>query len=193
MNTLLNPTKYGKSPSGSFPRMNTFSTVAYHAMAARIPCPRAMLTFSVSAEDTCTMPCMCHPDAIPGARDVNTWWYGTMRVYEWGPREHFILSQRCHPLSGLFQLCSGAGGRRISFDASWSAIIIHNDCDVSLWQRNVRGETDSSDFNTKSTEPRLQQHDVAWLARCLWRLVIRHFLGQEATPPSRSWSSFWVV
>lgn len=162
-------------------------------MADKIPSPRTMLTSSISAEDTCTIPCMCPPDAIPGARDVNTWWYGTMRVYEWGSTERLILSRRCHPLSGLFQLCSGAGGRGISFDASWSAIIIHNNCDGPLWQRNVGGETDSSGFITRSTAPRSQQHNAAWSARCPWRWLLRRFLRREAEPSSRSSPSLSIV
>lgn len=190
MNILLSPTKYDKSPDSFFPLMAAFSIVAHHAMADSIPSARETPKSSTSAEDASTMAFPLDP--IPGARAVDTFFYGIIRVYEWGSMERLVLSRRCHPLSGLFQLCPGAAGHRISFDGSRSATIILNNCDGPLWQRNVRGETVSSGFNTRSTEPRLQQHDAAWPARCPWRLLLRRFLGREATPPSRSSPCLWV-
>ncbi|KAI1390835.1 Alpha/Beta hydrolase protein [Hypoxylon trugodes] len=48
----------------------------------RIPSPQTTLVPFISAEDASTM---AYPTcALPGARDVETF-YGSMRVYEWGP------------------------------------------------------------------------------------------------------------
>ncbi|KAI2626919.1 Alpha/Beta hydrolase protein [Hypomontagnella submonticulosa] len=48
----------------------------------RIQSPQTMLIPFISAEEAAMM--AYPPNALPGARDVNTF-YGTMRVYEWGP------------------------------------------------------------------------------------------------------------
>lgn len=53
-------------------------------MTDRIPSPRATLIPFISADEADTM--AYPPDALPGARDVETL-YGTMRVYEWGPTD----------------------------------------------------------------------------------------------------------
>lgn len=51
-------------------------------MANKIQSPLATLLPSISAEEAASM--AYPPDAMPGARDVETF-YGSMRVYEWGP------------------------------------------------------------------------------------------------------------
>lgn len=51
-------------------------------MANKIQSPLATLIPFISAEEAATM--AYPPDAMPGARDVDTF-YGSMRVYEWGP------------------------------------------------------------------------------------------------------------
>lgn len=51
-------------------------------MTGRIPSPRATLIPFISAAEADALP--YPPDALPGARDVDTL-YGTMRGYEWGP------------------------------------------------------------------------------------------------------------
>lgn len=51
-------------------------------MANKIHSPLAILLPFISADDAATM--AYPPDAMPGARDVETF-YGSMRVYEWGP------------------------------------------------------------------------------------------------------------
>ncbi|KUI71244.1 Lipase 1 [Cytospora mali] len=53
-------------------------------MAGKIQSPRATLIPFISAEEAATM--AYPPDALPGARDVETF-YGSMRVYEWGPAD----------------------------------------------------------------------------------------------------------
>lgn len=53
-----------------------------HTMANKIESPRGTLIPFISAEEAATM--AYPPDALPGARDVETF-YGSMRVYEWGP------------------------------------------------------------------------------------------------------------
>lgn len=53
-------------------------------MADTIQSPRATLVPFISAEEAATM--AYPPDALPGARDVETF-YGSMRVYEWGPAD----------------------------------------------------------------------------------------------------------
>ncbi|KAI1262205.1 Alpha/Beta hydrolase protein [Xylariaceae sp. FL1019] len=50
--------------------------------ANRIYSPRASLVPFLTAKEAAALP--YPPNAIPGARDVETF-YGTMRVYEWGP------------------------------------------------------------------------------------------------------------
>lgn len=136
------------------------------------------------------VPSRCHT-GCSRCKDVVVRNHASLRV---GPDGASFLSQRCHPLSGLFQLCPGAGGRGISFDASWSAIIIHNNCDGPLWQRNVGGMTDSStSFITRSLEPRSQQHDAASSARCPWRWLLRRSLRREAEPSSQSSPSLSIV
>ncbi|KAG8161089.1 hypothetical protein KVR01_009353 [Diaporthe batatas] len=49
-------------------------------MTNRIQSPRATLSISAEAAAASAYP----PDALPGGRDVETF-YGSMRVYEWGP------------------------------------------------------------------------------------------------------------
>ncbi|OTA87744.1 hypothetical protein M434DRAFT_375295 [Hypoxylon sp. CO27-5] len=52
------------------------------AVPNKIPSPQTTLLPFISAEEAATM--AYPPNALPGARDVETF-YGTMRVYEWGP------------------------------------------------------------------------------------------------------------
>lgn len=57
----------------------------YHhtmALSDKIPSPQATLIPFISAEEAAVM--AYPPNALPGARDVETF-YGSMRVYEWGP------------------------------------------------------------------------------------------------------------
>ena len=66
---------------------------SYHPTATRplamasatgpIPSPHATLIPFLTPQDAATL--AYPPNALPGARNVNTF-YGTMRVYEWGPR-----------------------------------------------------------------------------------------------------------
>lgn len=53
-------------------------------MANKIQSPLATLLPFISADDAAAM--AYPPDAMPGARDVETF-YGSMRVYEWGPTD----------------------------------------------------------------------------------------------------------
>lgn len=53
-------------------------------MANTVRSPLATLLPLISAEEAATM--AYPPDAMPGARDVETF-YGSMRVYEWGPAD----------------------------------------------------------------------------------------------------------
>lgn len=53
-------------------------------MANKIQSPLATLLPFIPADDAATM--AYPPDAMPGARDVATF-YGSMRVYEWGPAD----------------------------------------------------------------------------------------------------------
>ncbi|KAI1455328.1 Alpha/Beta hydrolase protein [Annulohypoxylon moriforme] len=52
------------------------------ALSNKISAPQTTLLPFISAEEAATM--AYPPNALPGARDVETF-YGTMRVYEWGP------------------------------------------------------------------------------------------------------------
>lgn len=60
------------------------TSASHHTMANKAQSPLATLLPFISAEaaDTMAYP----PDAMPGARDVETS-YGSMRVYEWGPAD----------------------------------------------------------------------------------------------------------
>ena len=49
-----------------------------------IPSPRDTLLPNISSAQAAALP--YPPDILPGARDVTTP-YGTMRVYEWGPKD----------------------------------------------------------------------------------------------------------
>lgn len=51
-------------------------------MADKFRSPQATLIPFISAEEAATL--AYPPDAMPGARDVETF-HGSMRVYEWGP------------------------------------------------------------------------------------------------------------
>lgn len=53
-------------------------------MANTIPSPRETLIPFISAEAAATT--AYPPNALPGARDLDTF-YGSMRVYEWGPSD----------------------------------------------------------------------------------------------------------
>jgi hypothetical protein len=54
------------------------------ASSNRIPSPQTTLIPFISAEEAAMM--AYPPSALPGARDVETF-YGNMRVYEWGPTD----------------------------------------------------------------------------------------------------------
>ncbi|KAK5632181.1 hypothetical protein RRF57_007895 [Xylaria bambusicola] len=52
------------------------------ALANRVSSPLTTLIPFISADEAANL--AYPPNALPGARNVNTF-YGTMRVYEWGP------------------------------------------------------------------------------------------------------------
>lgn len=58
------------------------TSASHHTMTKKAQSPLATLLPFISAEEAATM--AYPPDAMPGARDVETF-YGSMRVYEWGP------------------------------------------------------------------------------------------------------------
>ncbi|KAI0151292.1 alpha/beta-hydrolase [Pestalotiopsis sp. NC0098] len=104
-----------------------------------IPSPRATLIPFISADEADTM--AYPPDALPGARDVETL-YGTMRVYEWGPTDGekvlFVHGDAtpCLVFSKIAQGLVDAGHRVMLFDLwgrGYSDTPLHCRHDVRLF------------------------------------------------------------
>jgi len=94
------------------------STTAPRSIPKVLPSPRKSLQL-LSAQDLDSLP--YPPDALPGARDVDTP-YGNIRVYEWGPEDgrkvlcvHGI-STPCIAFAGMAELLVERGCRVMVFD-----------------------------------------------------------------------------
>jgi hypothetical protein len=66
----------------AFLRATKEGTTNHFAMATNISSPITSLIPFISTEQAANM--AYPPNALPGGRDVSTF-YGSMRVYEWGP------------------------------------------------------------------------------------------------------------
>lgn len=110
-----------------------------------IPSPRRSLQL-LSAQDPDDLP--YPPDALPGARDVDTP-YGNIRVYEWGPEE----GRKVLFLHGISTPC-------IAF-AGMARLLVERGCRVMLFDLFGRGYSDAPD-------PSLYRQDMGlWTSQIL--------------------------
>src|SRR6201996_2418121 len=108
------------------------------------PSPRKALELLSTDPDTLPYP----PDALPGARDVDTP-YGNIRVYEWGPED----GRKILFIHGISTPC-------IAF-ASMAKLLVERGCRVMLFDLFGRGYTDAPD-------PRVYRQDIQlWTSQIL--------------------------
>jgi pimeloyl-ACP methyl ester carboxylesterase len=110
-----------------------------------LPSPRKSLQL-LSAQDIDNLP--YPPDALPGARDVDTP-YGNIRVYEWGPED----GRKILFIHGISTPC-------IAF-ASMAKLLVERSCRVMLFDLFGRGYSDAPD-------PKMYRQDIGlWTSQIL--------------------------
>ena len=121
------------------------SLTSARARPNAIPSPRKALQL-LSGQDLDDLP--YPPDALPGARDVDTP-YGNIRVYEWGPED----GRKVLFLHGISTPC-------IAF-AKMAQLLVERGCRVMLFDLFGRGYSDAPD-------PRLYRQDIGlWTSQVL--------------------------